>query len=416
VKNAFFDVSGISAVHSGQTLHLSLDDDNTDDAFDFDESTAKTYTLDSTGGPTPFHLIYNVTNVMATSGKDCYVNSRGAYDCTLSFRADNASIYGLTINLVLTYQFTKAASGVSDETRTTTTFIHQDSAVRPSGQQANENFDFTFVMTDEIVDVKNAFFDVSGISAVHSGQTLHLSLDDDNTDDAFDFDESTAKTYTLDSTGGPTPFHLIYNVTNVMATSGKDCYVNSRGAYDCTLSFRSDNVSIYALSIKLTATYRFKPPSGGGGNIPASGTYISPVYDSKVASDDAGGTVSKSGFNTIKWIEDVSNGTLVKSLTIAANNDNATWNYYGGDGTSNESACEGSGTCYARSNVTYCSSTSLGSNRYEILCRIAPQQQNFRYFRFKAKLCNEKTSPSQCNGGNGNNSSKIEKVILNWSP
>jgi len=293
----------------------------------------------------------------------------------------------------------------AEETRTITTFIHQDSAVRPSGQQSDENFDFTFVMTDDIVDIKNAFFDVSGISAVHSGQTLHLSLDDDNTDDVFDFDESTAKTYTLDSTGGPTPFHLIYNVTNVMATSGKDCYVNTRGTYDCTLSFRADNANVYALSIKLTATYRFKPPGTGGG-LPAIGYYESPIFNSMQTGETSG---IKSGFHNLNWTETNTGSQRIKfqiascdSVTGTTCNDAGGWVYRGRDG--------GTATYYGfyESNFSdYCSGSSGTYN-----CRISFDHYNKRYFRYKITLC----SASDCSTSGVAPSPGVNKVILNWSP
>lgn len=132
--------------------------------------------------------------------------------------------------------------------------------------------------------------------------------------------------------------------------------------------FVANNTAYVASTANSSELIVMQPGASTGGQA-ASGTYESPTFD-------AGATV---GFNAISFTTSLPSGTTI-TFQIATNNDNATWNYVGPDGTA--------------------------LSKYTAPGAIALNKTGFRYFRYKASMdtTNKSISPI------------IYDVTLNYSP
>lgn len=129
------------------------------------------------------------------------------------------------------------------------------------------------------------------------------------------------------------------------------------------------NNTAYIASSSTTTQFLIMQPSASTGGQSASGTYESPTFD-------AGSLVS---FNAITFTTSQPSGTTI-TFQVAINNDNATWNYVGPDGTALTS--------------------------YSAPGAISLLVANNRYFRYKASLSTTSKSTLPV----------IDDVTLNYSP
>ena len=285
---------------------------------------------------------------------------------------------------------TKAAS----EMNTLTYFIgQQESSQTISGGTNVETVvtslqDFTFFLGDDAQFAKGVFFEISGVSASANPNTIDVSIDDAS------FGSGREKQFLLNSNGRETPFKFLYDATAYIDT---DIQRTGRGAYGpYTLNIQSSTASSM-WAVRMVVTYKHKPGGGGGGPIPAEGWYESPVFEATTGGESSG---IKSGYNTLGWTEVKPASTTVQFQIAASDSSGGPWTYYGPDGLTS--------SYYDYSQSNYCAG---GSGTYT--CRIAPDHNNKRYFRYKIHLCNE----NGCGSGTaGNSTPQVEKVILNWSP
>ena len=271
----------------------------------------------------------------------------------------------------------------------------QESSQSVSGGTSVESIltglqNFTFFIGDEAQLVKGVFFEISGISNSAATNTIDISIDESG----YPYSSGRQKQYLLTSSSRETPFKFLYDATTYIDA---DIQRVGRGTYGpYTLNIHaSSTVSLW--SVRMVITYKHKPGGGGGGPIPAEGWYESPVFEATTGGESSG---IKSGFNTLGWTEVKPASTTVQFQIATSDSFGGPWTYYGPD--------ELTSSYYDYSQSNYCAG---GSGTYA--CRISPDHNNKRYFRYKIHLCNE----NGCGSGTaGNSTPQVTKVILNWSP
>ena len=231
---------------------------------------------------------------------------------------------------------------------------------------------FTIYIGDNlngVIDpVKSAYFRVSG---VYTGNgSLELKINDD---------PATAKTFSLPSVTAATAFEFLYK-----DDSGK-IKPTSAGSYDYVLNFNPNGVTMFGLSVKLSLTYRYKPP-GCGGVYPPTGDLTSVVFDTTAAGGAA--------YNSIMWKGSLGNGTegKVQFQLAASDSDSGPWNFIGG------------ATCAAGD--WFSASPNMPT---EVGC--FSQFNNRRFFRYRIRLC----SSADCFTA-GTYTPQVDDVIISWSP
>lgn len=361
IKSLYFIVSG---VYTGNgTLQLQLDSD---------VATSKTFTLPNIGStPTPFEIIYK-----DDTGK-INPSTAGTYSYTLNIIPSGITIsgFGAKVNTTHRYVPPSCVDGQpTNEKIKTTNFFVGDSAGQVSTQTDKL---FSFYLGDDLSGitnpVKSVYFTVSGVYTSSASSTLQLQLDSD---------AATSKTFTLPNIGStPTPFEIIYK-----DDIGK-INPNTSGTYTYTLNIIPANMTISGLGAKATFTHRYKPPTCGGGGMPATGNLISTVLDT--------GVTDGATYNSIMWKGSLGGGSgKVKFQLATSNNTAGPWNFVGGP------------TCSAGDWYD-----AVASNTpIEITCA-SSYHNNQRYFKYKIQLC----SNTDCSTS-GSFSPQVDDVVVNWSP
>ncbi len=238
------------------------------------------------------------------------------------------------------------------------------------------NQEFSIFIGDDISEVtnavKSAFFRVSG---VYTGNgTLNLTLDSAN-----------SRTFNLPPVSSPTYFEFLYKDHSSIINP------TTPGTYTYTLGINPSGVIIYGMGVKLSLTYRYKPPACGG--LPATGELTSVVFDA-TGSDDI-----KPAYNSFMWEGTFNSGNgRVRFQLATSDNPAGPWNYYGS--SDNGITCN-SGSWY---------DPGAPDTPIEISCA-AVNHDNQRYFRYRVQICSNYDCASP-----GSISPGVQEVIVNWSP
>lgn len=356
IKSAFFEVEGTSPNSGSLGITLSLSGGS--------GACNLTRTLDTTGRANAFRALYDVTSCINASGK-------GDYSRTLQISFSGGSVHAVSARLLLTYMFTPASNQGSNAVKTLVFPATPGTATTSISAGQSRDFPITFYIGDELTALKNAFFEVTGVSAAIASTTLTLSLSGGA--------GSCTLARVLDSSSQPNTFRILHNVT--------DCIdVPAKGEYSRTLTITSGSSAVHVYSVLLHITYRHTPPSTGG--YKPSGTLISPVFDTN--------TVNGASFNSLLIKGPTVSGTKVRAQFATSNSSSsASFVFRGPDCTANS--------------YYYDAALPASDTPYTIGC--ASDHHNKRFFRYKLVLC----SANNCSTA-GNATPEVQDIIVNWSP
>lgn len=266
----------------------------------------------------------------------------------------------------------------SKQTRTLKFFIFQNPVVLISPNSTTTQFDI-FIGEQEPV-IKSAYIEIHGVTKQSASQTITADINQ-----ADSFPTSRQESFTLDSSGKPNNFKILYNgsVTQNL-TDYLAGIITSAGSYGFYFKLGVSGADVSLAQAQLIITYQFKPPTAGA--YPATGELTSAVFDT--ATDGA-------AYNSVMWKGSFNGSTGKVRFQIAtSDNPNGPWTYIGG------SNCN-SGDWYDPGNP---------ETPAEITC--APSyHNNHRYFRYKVQIC----SASNCSDG-GSATPQVTDVVVSWSP
>lgn len=265
----------------------------------------------------------------------------------------------------------------STQTRTVKFFIFQEPAVLVSPNSTTTSF--TVFIGDKTPVVKSAYIEIRGVTQAAASQTI--TADINQTDS---FPTSRQQAFTLDSTGQPGHFRLLYNGSaSQTLTSYLAGIITDTGSYSFYLKVDISGADVSLLQARMVITYQFTPLTEAGG-FPATGTLISPIFDT--------GAVNGATFNTIRLTGNTPSGTKIRVQLATSNSSSGPFTYLGPDCTEN----------------TYYWDAALisATESKEIGC--FPNHHNKRYFRYKVIL--------HSNPPSFNLTPQIDDVTVNWSP
>ncbi|GEM_PF-1061184 len=371
LKSVYFPVTGVYT--GGGSITLSLDGDS---------ATAQTFTLPAVGVPTPFEFLYN-----DNTGK-LAIASAGTYAHSLTLTPSGVSIAGLSVTMETTHEYVPPAcpDGLPSNQKVKTNDFYV------TGSNTNISSATTTTLNLYIGDnisgvtnaVKSAFFTVSGVYT--GGGSIAFSLNGD---------PASVQTFTLPAVGSPTAFELLYkDATGIINPL-------SGGNYQYTLALTPAGVTISGLSVTFTETHQYKPEICLSA-IPIKGELYSAVFDTT-------GTSTGPAYNSFSW-----KGALGG---IGENEGKIRFQLAASDcanGTTNFPTCSagswsfiGGGTC----SVADWFDAGATSTPFDLVASgCTPSWNNKRYFRYVVELCSNDCVTA------GNNSPRVDGIIVNWAP
>lgn len=264
-------------------------------------------------------------------------------------------------------------------------------AVATGGGTSATN-DFSIYIGEQSPAIKDAYIELRGVTKSGT-QTLTADVRSVGGPACTDsFATVRARSFTIDSTGKPNHFRILYTGTGTSTTASLlyclQQIITSIGTYSFQLKTDVSGTDVSVLQARMVITYQFTPPSEVTG-FPETGEIVSPTFDTYA--------INGANFNWIKWKGTKIGGTRVRLRLATSNSSGGPWTFYGEWGGS----C-GTGLWYEPSDqdvpaeVKYCNTTF----------------NNNRYFRYKVQLC----SSTACGAPGGSTSSTVNDVIVNWSP
>jgi hypothetical protein len=300
--------------------------------------------------------------------------SAGDYSYNFGIDPSGVTIYGASVRLNLTYQYTPAAcpDGSGEKVKSAEFYVYDSNAALSSA----DNKDFSVFIGDDISEVinpiKSAYFKISGTYTGNSGGTLTLTLDSGN-----------SQVFNLPSVTNPTYFELLYADASGIIDPA------SAGDYSYNFGIDPSGVTIYSVNAILNLTHQYQTPSCSG--MPPTGELTSVIFDTTQSS------AWKPAYNSIMW-EGTSGTGKVRFQLATSDNTSGPWNYFGSSDngvTCNSSAWYDPGAPDAPAEIT-CASAN---------------HNNQRYYRYKIQLC----SNTDCSTS-GMVSPEVTDVIVNWAP
>ena len=296
---------------------------------------------------------------------------------------------GLFLILLSIFYFPQVRALITEETKqsskTIKFFIFQSPSVLVSPASTSTDFSI-FIGEQGPIDVKDAYIEIRGVTQISSGQTITADIKQQSGGESFPTIRQ--KQFTLDSTGKPNYFKLLYNGKDGSATSTLtgflDDIINNPGTYNFTFKIDISGADVSLLQARMVITYKFTPPSAGGAYY-AYGEIISPIFDTGAANGVEYNWIMASGTTPI--------GTAIKAQLATSNSSSSgSFTFRGGD------------NC----NTTDYYSLTINQPK-ELKC--FSDFNNRRYFQYKIRLC----SSTDCSSA-GSATPQAEKVIVNWSP
>jgi hypothetical protein len=242
--------------------------------YDGDMTTAETFILPDSGEPETLHLILGDKNDILKS------TEAGEFTHQLFLEPQGVTISGVSAHVVTSYARDTGNScpeGLATSIKSKTIELWVASSAEISSPQTfaiNYSIDDNL---DGITDpISSAYLEVVGLH--NSSAVVNIN---------FENEIGGGVSHELKNVKKQKQFTILSNdISSLIKTESGDGYVQN-------VTINPNGATISSISMRFFITYRYHPGSIGCGAYPASGTYISPVLDTGVASGVA--------YNSIAW-------------------------------------------------------------------------------------------------------------------